>query len=295
MRAMETSYQKLFSIIVQHEYFGGNPCPDLVVAPMAETARLMRDYQMRLRPETGGAAVYISARNLSPEGLPETPLVFLLTVKDPRVYQYTAWEQAESPGAGVAAFDNLRVFQEQIQEDAMLLAKPGPLVQTPVGDDDAGTSIALDRPAAGVFGVVTVHLGQAESPVVPTAMKVLAGGKPQQPRFIVPLQARQARWRYLVAGADDQARIEASVVATGTAIAFAAPETAQIAGRQAQVFQSAAAMAVLADPRGVYTAKLVLADGEERLLPMPSVASLKAAADGKAMIAEMIVMAERVV
>ena len=296
---METSYRKLFSLVVQHEYFGGSACPDLAVEPMDGTARLMCDYRMRLRAETGGAAVYIDNRNLTAGGVPKEPLVFALAIRDSAFYQYTALPASASPYETVAVFDNLVIFQDQIQEDAMLLAKPDDIKHLPVrgtaqGEAGQDEAVSLDRPAAGVFGVVTIYLGQADSPPVPTALKVLANGKPQEPRFVVPLASRQARWRYLVTGAGDGTRIEASVIASGKAIAFAEPTEAEVAGRKVQVFLSKQSCPVLADPRGAYTAKLVTDDGDERLLPLPSVASMKAD-DSNGMVAEMIVLAERVV
>ena len=291
---METSFRKLFSIAVQHEYFGGGACTDLAVEPVDGTRRLMRDYRMRLRGEARGAAVYSSSRNLTPGGLPAEPLVFALTVQNPAFYQYTALEPAARPDAAVAVFDNLQIFKGQIQDDGMLLAKPDDLKQMPVPGTGPDTAVPLDRPAAGVFGVVSIHLGQADNPPVPTAMKVLANGEPQEPRFLVSLPARKVRLRYLIAGAGEDARIEASVTGSGDAIGFGEPVAAEAAGRKVQVFLSADAIPLLADPRGAYTAKLVTGDGDERLLPLPSVAVMKADKD-YGMVAEMIVLAEKAV
>jgi hypothetical protein len=293
MAAMETSYRKLFSLAVQHEYFGGGACPDLAVEPMGGTARVMRAYRMRLRAETGGAAVYIDSRNLTAEGLPKVPLAFALAVRNPTVYQYTALPSSAWPYESVAVFDNLAIFQGQILENAMLLAKPDDIKQMPVSGTGSDEVVSLDRPAAGVFGIVTIHLGQADSPPVPTAMKVLANGKPQEPRFVVSLAARRMRWRYLVAGAGDGTRIEASVSPPDEPIAFGAPTAAEVAGRNVQVFLSHQSYPVLSDPRGVYTAKLITNDGHERLLPLPSVASIKADGSSGGLVAEMVVMAER--
>ena len=96
------------------------------------------------------------------------------------------------------------------------------------------------------------------------------------------------------AGAEAGAKIEASVVASGDAISFAEPADAEVAGRDVQVFQSSDAVPLLADPRGSYTAKLITEDGDERLLPLPSVATMKSVADADGMVAEMMVLADRV-
>lgn len=276
---METSYRKLFSISVTHEYFGGRPCPDLALEPDADTARIMRGYRMRLRPETGGASLFTAAKQGGAAALPPEPLQFLLTVREPLFYQYTDMEADARPDASVAVFDSGETFQDADRPDDTLLAEPGKVRTKPVQGSEPGTFVPLSRPAAGVFGVVTVHVQQWQEP----------------PRFVIPLAAVQARWRYLVAGADDDARIEGSALAAGKAIAFGQPEPAEIAGRKALVFESADAYPILADPRGVYTVKLTAADGHERLLPLPSVTVLRAAGPkGDGMVAEMIVLAERV-
>ena len=302
---MEVSYLKLFSLLVRHEYFGGGPGPDLVVEPDADTARLMQGHRMRLRQQTGGAALFVGIRNRVPgdgktgeqvvrQALAKQPLRFLLTVREPLFYQYTALDPSASPDASVAVFNNLKIFKDQIQDDGMRLDRPGDLEIMPVRGTEPGTYVSLDRPAAEVFGIVTVHLGETAMPPVQTGMKAVTIGERQEPAYIIDLPARKARWRYLVAGADEGAEIKATDIASGNSIYFNAPAPAEIAGRQAQIHESREQFPVLHDPRGVFSATLASPDGHERVLPLPSVSALKASADGKGMVAEMVVLAERV-
>jgi hypothetical protein len=50
----EASYERLMSLMLRHEFYGGEPCPDFAIAPTGPTQALMSTLGLIARPRRGG-------------------------------------------------------------------------------------------------------------------------------------------------------------------------------------------------------------------------------------------------
>lgn len=208
-------YLPLFSLVVEHGYFGGAPCPSLRFTPLEASRQWLAARGCVVRPVPGGLAVYCDGGVLDglAAALADEPLALTwrLHADDPYFANYT--EGLPRAHDGMLAFDSAGAVDDDVEPGLRRLHAGATVGAGDQASPEAVAALldAVDR-RVPPRAMVTLRLapGDAGTTRAPSA--------PPVRRFVIRFGARSPVWKYCLLGDWDLAQVR--VVDTGAQADF---------------------------------------------------------------------------
>lgn len=287
-----SGYRLLFSITVQHDYFTGGLCRDLLFVPTGKSERLIKNANLLMRQSGCGVDLYCDGDQteilrLYEEDATDPPaFIFKVYSQDPRFLNYTALDLLEK--GRMLCFDNRKITHGKKKELRLTSEKTaGESDYEPMGDGFLGEILSKQEKRVRPHFVAAIFSEKNKN------ILFYKNGNPIERKYLFRFGARRTRWKYVIPakGKEDNLCLHDPA----GKVTFSETDNIPLpAGVQAVSFISDQALPLSEAPTRIFQLKAKKSAGDRVLIQRVPVASPEniqkaSARDGKADLSEIFI------